>query len=839
MKSVVHGADQRGQYLRRLRAIGRPDAGGPSPTQSQSDATPPGLRAEVELVDFGDFGDERRPVIISAEPLAQQMTFTNTPNVPRSAETGNSHWPAPPDGPVGTTILEVTPLDAQIVRIRMGSPAWLALPRDFGMLAPGALAQLTPPPPGAVREDEQQITWEGAGLTCTLMRDPFAFQLGPIRTALDDRDVHGLLCTPPPGFVAEGGSEAFWSWALTPDEHLYGLGERFTAIDHRGEHIALWNTDAWGTTTASSYKYVPFLHSSAGYGIFFHTPAPVDLRLGVASQRAASAQVGEPGLDAFLIFGDDTAAILRAYTRLTGTPTMPPRWAFGVWLSRCRYQTRAEVEAVATRARAEAIPADVLHIDPAWLAKPGLNCDFQVNASAFPDLPGMIQDLHARGFHISLWELPYVTIDSPLYADAAAQGFFLKDDQGMVIPADFSGPAPDGKLRAVVDFTNPAARSWWQDLHRPLLRAGVDVFKTDFGEGVPLAARAANGMTGYELRNLLPLLYNAAVHEVITAETGRPGMVWGRSGWAGTQRYPAQWGGDPKTDAWSMQSSLRGGLNMALSAPGIWAHDIGGFYGTPPPPDLYRRWAAFGLLSPLARAHGTTPREPWEFGERAMATFQRYARLRLRLHPYLYTTAWEAHALSLPMLRPLMLMFPRDPGVATIDDQYLLGHSLLVVPVFSADPGMVSRTFYLPSTAGDGRPGESWRRLTCDDEGAPMLGEVMRDGWHTEDCDDIAIFMRRDAVIPLRPLADHIDAADPEEITLLVGDRAAGTASIPVVWDHEERASHVLVRQGSEGTQRVEITGGTTVAWRVQLPGQRHGDATLLGRFAAGGGAME
>ncbi len=491
------------------------------------------------------------------------------------------------------------------------------------------------------------------------------------------------------------------------------------------------------------------------------------------------------------------------------------------------------------------------HIDPAWLAKPGLNCDFQVNETAFPDLPGMIQDLHARGFHISLWELPYVTIDSPLYADAAAQGFFLKaapghpDDQGMVIPADFSGPAPDGKLRAVVDFTNPAAVSWWQDLHRPLLRAGVDVFKTDFGEGVPLAARAANGMTGYELRNLLPLLYNAAVHEVITAETGRPGMVWGRSGWAGTQRYPAQWGGDPKTDAWSMQSSLRGGLNMALSAPGIWAHDIGGFYGTPPPPDLYRRWAAFGLLSPLARAHGTTPREPWEFGERAMATFQRYARLRMRLNPYLYSTAWEAHALGLPMLRPLMLAFPRDPGVARIDDQFMLGRNLLVVPVFSDAPDAVMRTFYLPATAtaGSTAPGlrdTSWLRLTCDEDGQPMLMDpttALADGWHSEAIDDIAIFMRRDAVIPLGPLTDHIGPEDPATITLLVGDRADNAPPTPLVWDHTERKSDIIVQSTAAGSWHCAISGGTTAEWRVQLVGDAPDATRSLGRFAAGGGS--
>src|SRR5262249_22008208 len=150
---------------------------------------------------------------------------------------------------------------------------------------------------------------------------------------------------------------------------------------------------------------------------------------------------------------------------------------------------------------------------------------------------------------------------SPRYAQAAAAGYFLTDEQGEPIGADFGVPPADGHIRAVVDFTHPAGRAWWQDLHREWLRAGVVGLNTDFGEGVHAAAHARNGISGRELHNLYPLLYNAAVHKVITEESGRPGMVWARSGWAGIQRYPAQWGGDPKTDAWSMAASLRGGLS--------------------------------------------------------------------------------------------------------------------------------------------------------------------------------------------------------------------------------------------------------------------------------------
>jgi alpha-D-xyloside xylohydrolase len=811
--STILGEAQ-GYYARRLiRATARPD----------------GVRADVELIGFANMGDARRPVIVSDEPLAQQMANTHVPNRPpeetvAAAEHGRQ-----------LATLDVQALSSRVVRVRLGAPDELTRPRDFGMLIPEALVAASSPTFPRAEEHERDAmlreTAEGvaatvAGLTIRLRADPFAISVAcaavpaaTVATALDDRNVHGLLCTPPPGVMAASGArEAFWSWALTPDEHLYGLGERFTGIDHRGDDITLWATDAWGVTTDASYKCIPFVHSSRGYGLFFHTPTPVTLRLGATSQRAALVRVGEPALDLFIIFGANPQAILGEYTRLTGRATMPPRWAFGVWLSRCRYQTRAEVEVVAARARAEDVPCDVLHIDPAWLERPGLSCDFVANEEAFPDLAGMVRALGERDFKISLWELPYVTSASRRYREAMESGYFLRDERGEPIGADFGAPPADGHIRAVLDFTNPAARAWWQDLHRPWLRAGVAVFKTDFGEGVPAAARAHNGMTGRELHNLFSLLYNGAVHEVIAQETGRPGMIWGRSGWAGIQRYPAQWGGDPKTDVWSMAASLRGGLSLALSAPGIWAHDIGGFYGPPPSPELYIRWAEFGLLSPLARAHGTTPREPWEFGAEALAIFRRYARLRTRLNPYLYTMAWETHEQGLPMLRPLVLEFPDDPIAPFIADSYLLGADLLVAPVFSESREPVMRRLYLP--AGE------WVDFWTDEcvAGGRFITRIAP-------LDTTPVYVRAGAILPLGPERAFIGDAAPESLTLEVYPGAEGTAR--VVWDASGSATQLRLEHTRRGWQ-LDIAGDHVAAWRVRWHTGTGIKEAELGYVAAG-----
>ncbi len=260
-------------------------------------------------------------------------------------------------------------------------------------------------------------------------------------------------------------------------------------------------------------------------------------------------------------------------------------------------------------------------------------------------------------------------------------------------------------------------------------------------------------------------------------ETGRTGLVWGRSAWAGSQRYPGQWGGDPQTSVEAMAATLRGGLSYALSAPGIWSHDIGGFYGPPPSPALYIRWAQFGLLSPLARAHGTTPREPWEFGSEALEIFREFARLRYRLLPYLLHCAREAAVQGLPMLRPLLLEFPDDPGVVTIDDQYLLGSSLLVAPVFSDSEQPVTRSLYLPSGGWydwwTGEPLEGGRYLK---ERVPL--------------NRVPLYMRAGSALPVgAPAAWVADRVDAENITLFSPLRGASTVDLLIEGGSDSRSA--------------------------------------------------
>jgi alpha-D-xyloside xylohydrolase len=277
-----------------------------------------------------------------------------------------------------------------------------------------------------------------------------------------------------------------------------------------------------------------------------------------------------------------------------------------------------------------------------------------------------------------------------MYKEGVEKGFFLKDRDGGVIHI------PDFELCevAIVDFTNPEAREWYKNKHSDLLRKGVSVFKCDMGEAVPEKAVFHNGKTGVEMHNLYPLYYQGTVFEAVEKVYGRgSGLVWGRSGCAGIQRYPVQWSGDSHATFEDMACVLRGGLSYSLSGVPFWSHDIGGFQGPKPSPTLYVRWAQWGLLSPLSRCHGTTPREPWEYGEEALRIFREFTRLRYSLLPYIYSCAYEACETGIPVARPLVLEYQDDPNTRKIDLEYLFGSSLLVVPVLNEE-GYVE--YYLP-----------------------------------------------------------------------------------------------------------------------------------------------
>ncbi len=567
--------------------------------------------------------------------------------------------------------------------------------------SPMVVESKTEPPRLAARPVRDGLKIGGPELTLEFRFDPFGWRFtdrrGRVILSDNPGDVDGLgrPSSPALALATESGRGPIAaSFHLRPAERIYGLGEKFTRLDKAGQRIVSWTVDALGSTSERSHKNVPFLWTSRGFGLFVDTGARISWDLGATSLQSWRFEADAPALDLYVFHGPRPDRILSEFTALTGRAPAVPSWSFGLWLSSGgTYRDQASIEALLDGIEGHRLPADVVHIDPWWM-RWRRYCDFEWDRGAFPDPDALIRRVHGLGLKLCLWEHPYVSVESDLFVTGKARGYFVLDPAGEVYVIDYGlslAPRPDGRVRlagkaetwnapaAVIDLTNPEARAWFKDLHRPLLRQGVDVFKTDFGEDVPADARFHDGQTGAEIHNLYPLLYNAAVFEVGAEERGR-GLVWARSGTAGSQRFPVCWSGDPASDWDSLAATVRGGLSAGMSGLPLWSHDIGGYRGRPDP-ELYVRWAQFGLFSSHSRMHGDSPREPWLFGAEALAIVRKSAELRYRLFPYIRSAALEASATGLPVLRALPLVFPDDQSAAGWDHEYMFGPSLLVAPV--------------------------------------------------------------------------------------------------------------------------------------------------------------
>lgn len=583
---------------------------------------------------------------------------------------------------------------------------------------------------------------------------------------------------------------------------VYGLGERFGPLVRNGQVVDIWNADG-GTSSEQAYKNVPFYLTDAGYGVFVDHPGQVSFEVGSEAVSRVQFSVAAQELTYYVIHGPSPKEILRKYTALTGRPALPPPWSFGLWLS-TSFTTSYDEETVSSfidGMRERQLPLSVFHFDCFWMRELQW-CDFAWDSRVFPDPEGMLARLKARGLRICVWINPYIAQRSPLFAEGKELGHLLKRPDGSVWQWDLWQPG-----MALVDFTSPAAREWYAAKLEALLAQGVDCFKTDFGERVPLDVVWSDGSDPERMHNYYPHLYNRTVFDVLRKHRGESdAVVFARSATAGSQQFPVHWGGDCESTYESMAESLRGGLSLGLSGFGFWSHDIGGFEGTPSAA-LFKRWLAFGLLSSHSRLHGSSSyRVPWLFDEESVDVLRHFTRLKLRLMPYLWEAARTAHTEGLPVMRAMVLEFPDDPGCAHLERQYMLGPDLLVAPVFS-DEGDVS--YYVPEgtwthfVTGRTVTGPRWVRERHDFLGVPLL-------------------VRPGAVIPVGAVDDRPDY-DPADGVTLRAYRPVPGRQVTV------RAGDVTFDVVREGNTLRASCGDPAAPWGLAVGGQEVRARTGIG----------
>lgn len=509
--------------------------------------------------------------------------------------------------------------------------------------------------------------------------------------------------------------------ALDADEYVYGLGERFTPFVKNGQVVEMWNEDG-GTASEIAYKNVPFYITNKGYGVLLDHEG--DGAYEIASEKVERVQFSVEGerLDYYILNGHTPKGTIRKYTKLTGMPALPPAWSFGLWLTTSfttdydEKTTSGFIDGMAERE----IPLHVFHFDCYWMEAYEW-CNFVWDSRTFPDPEGMLRRCHDKGLKICVWINPYIGQKSPLFREGMDKGYLIKKKNGDVWQSDLWQAG-----MGVVDFTNPDAADWYQKKLKILLDMGVDCFKTDFGERIPVKdIEYFDGSDPVKMHNYYTFLYNKAVFELLERERGKgEAVLFARSATVGSQRFPVHWGGDCCASYPSMAETLRSGLSLACAGFGFWSHDIGGFESTASA-DVYKRWCQFGLLSSHSRLHGSSSyRVPWLFDEEACDVLRKFTKLKCSLMPYLYGQAVLAHEEGVPMMRPMFVEFPEDRACDPLDRQFMMGDSLLVAPVFK-ETGEVE--YYVPDGKWvnllNGRiaEGGEWKKESFDYFGLPLL----------------------------------------------------------------------------------------------------------------------
>ena len=656
--------------------------------------------------------------------------------------------------------------------------------------------------PLTVTSDEEKLTVTSGGLTLEIGKKNWYMAYKRGNEVITRSAAKDLACMKTDwkgdAYDKGDGTETYMRQQLTMGvgELIYGLGERFTAFTKNGQSVAIWNEDG-GTSTYQSYKNIPFYISNKGYGVFVNHPEKVEFEIGTEQVTKTAFSVEGGYLDYYLFNGPSMKEVLERYTDLTGKPSLPAPWTFGLWLS-TSFTTNYDEETVMSFVDGmldRGIPLRTFHFDCFWM-KEFHWTDFVWDSRVFPDPKGMLSRIKAKGLNICVWINPYIAQESCLFAEGMEKGYFVKRTNGDVWQWDMWQPG-----MALVDFTNPDACTWYQEKLAGLLDMGVDCFKTDFGERIPVdGIEYFDHSDAKKMHNYYTYLYNKTVYDILEKKRGKgEAVLFARSATVGGQKFPVHWGGDCWSDYESMEESLRGGLSLLMSGFGFWAHDIGGFESTSTP-DVYKRWVAFGLLSSHSRLHGSTSyRVPWAYDEEAVDVVRFFTRLKARLMPYLYKTAIQANKTGFPTMRSMVLAFREDRTCHYVDKQYMLGDSLLVAPIFNEES---LADYYLPA----GR----WTDF--------FTGEVKEGGrWIQEKHGylSVPLLVKENSIVAIGAHDDKPDYDYGEDTELRIYEPVAGTTVTETVYGMDGSEEIKISVTTEEGKISVSVETGKAVSVRL------------------------
>ena len=493
-----------------------------------------------------------------------------------------------------------------------------------------------------------------------------------------------------------------------PKEKIYGMGQyQQPFLDLKGADLELAHRN--------SQASVPFMLSSLGYGFLWNNPAVGRVNFGknITTWEAFSTKK----LDYWITAGDTPAEIEEAYADATGKVPMMPDYAMGYWQCKLRYQTQEELLEVAREYKRRNLPISVIVVDYFHWPVQG---EWKFDPTYWPDPDAMIAELKEMGIElmVSIW--PTVDYRSENFEEMKAKGLLIRVESGFPIAMDFQGNTLH------YDATNPEAREYvWGKAKQNYYDKGVKVFWLDEAEPEYTVYDFENYRyhlgPNVQIGNIYPVMYAKTFFEGMTNEGQSNIINLIRCAWAGSQRYGALvWSGDIKSSFASMKNQFAAGLNMGLAGIPWWTTDIGGFFGAdirdPEFHELLVRWFQYGCFCPVMRMHGdrwptqpqygTTggatclsgaPNEVWSYTPEVLEILTEYLHLRENMRPYITEVMRQAHEKGTPVMRPVFYDFSNDSVCWDIENEYMFGPDVLVIPV--TEQGCRRMRIYLPDGA--------------------------------------------------------------------------------------------------------------------------------------------
>lgn len=520
------------------------------------------------------------------------------------------------------------------------------------------------------------------------------------------------------------GREVFHYLKRRPGEHYYGFGERAGPLDKAGQRMRMVNMDTLGYNAETSdplYKHFPFYITylpalNIAYGLFYDNLATTIFDMGKEIDgfrgEYRSYQAADGDLDYYLIYGPTIPEVVEKFTALTGRPALPPRWSLGYLGSTMKYteasDAQEQLKHFALLCRQHDIPCDLFHLSSGYsVNEHGQRCVFTWNRGRIPDPQAMVDDFHAAGIRLAPNIKPYLLKSHPRYAEVAERGGFIRDAESNMpqISTFWSGGSGESGDGSYIDFSSEAGYSWWQEqIVAQLLNYGIDALWNDNNEfeiwddAARCAGFGAGNIPIGLARPLQTLLMaHASYHALAQYRPDERPFLLSRSGSPGIQRYAQTWSGDNTTSWNDLRYNIPMGLGMGLSGAPNCGHDVGGFHGPKPEPELLVRWVQNGIFQPRFCIHSWNTdgsvTEPWMYPE-VLPLIREAIHFRYRLIPYLYSLFFEAAQTGHPITRPMVYHFPHDPHCHTESFDFMLGPFLLVAGVLHENAR--SRAIYLP-----------------------------------------------------------------------------------------------------------------------------------------------